>query len=444
MPQTSNTCSMHLGIRLEGNRRIYVPGDTIVGHVYRKVPGVGTSAVIDISLHGRTKSKMTVSNGNSTTTYRGRFTTIDKLQNRQRIYQGPLHIPSGGNGIIWPFQITIPTHVSQRSILAADIPKDNSYLPLDSNSLAHYTPPSTFALEYLGFATNMRAFVEYYLEAGLTISGQGTTSRKEAMLPVEIRRLSPDPPIVDFKPQLHRALRSISSYNLVPGMEDADLTFSQKTKQIFGSSKVPTFYYTTEVSIPTVIQLENPVPLPILIRVVPERQRSTDVVQDIIPNITLTSFSLRINAFTEIKCKGTFNAHHEDAKEKLDLELGSAIFGHGKPISIPCSNKEPPLNLGEMIDLKLGFGLSGGQIRSRSYLSPSFTTYNIRHAHTLDWELKGEIAGKRLDARGSQQVRIIEPSDSRGLGSDEAGMSNPPPPLEDESWIRPPPEKGTG
>jgi hypothetical protein len=447
MPQTGPSMSPGLGIRLEGNQPSYSPGDTIIGSVYRKSPVVSPDSSVTISLSGRSKSKIVIHRANNTSTYRGRFNLIPESACSQKIFQGPLHIESGGDEQIWPFAITLPKYVDPRYLQGGG--QDESFLPLGA---ADHILPSTYTLRSLG---NTEGFIEYFLKATMRITGQGHINMVEAVLPFKVTNLSPDPPIAEFGLKGSRSRQSMSSYRLVPGMEYAKLSFSQKMKQSFSTSSVPEFVYNLLVDVPTVIQLDNPTPIPFKLRVVPDLNGTSEIIRDIPQKVKLTSVSIRIASSTEVICEGTLYPHTKEKREEIDLCLMSAISRIKGDIYIPCTDEWPPLDIGDMIDLRLGQLRPGFPHRpGGGYLpfDPSFTTYNIRHSHRLTWEVRGEIAGERFSALGAVPLKLLMPSDERGrLGEKdsvqraetEAAVDGAPGPSHlqrNESWIQPPDE----
>ncbi|KAJ4081281.1 hypothetical protein NW760_012638 [Fusarium oxysporum] len=447
MPQTGPSMSPALGIRLEGDLHSYSPGDTIIGYVYRKSPVVSPDSSVTISLSGRTKSKIVIHRANSTSTYRGRFNLISESACSQKIFQGPLHIESGGDEQTWPFAITLPKHVEPRYLQGGG--QDESFLPLDATD---HILPSTYTLRSLG---NTEGFIEYFVKATLRATGQGHVNMTEAVLPFNVINLSPDPPIADFALKGSRSRQTMSSYRLVPGMEDVKLSFSQKMKQSFSTSSVPEFVYNLLVHVPTVIQLDNPTPIPFKLRVVPDLNGTSEIIKEIPQKVKLSSVSIRIVSSTEVICEGTLYPHTKEKREEIDLCVESAIGRIKDDIYIPCTDEWPSLDIGDIIDLRLGqlrpgfpHRPGGGYVQ----FNPTFTTYNIRHSHRLTWKVIGEIAGERFSALGTVALKILMPSDERRrLGEKdsvqraetEAASDGAPGPSQlqrNESWIQPPDE----
>ncbi|KAF5639072.1 hypothetical protein F52700_4241 [Fusarium sp. NRRL 52700] len=448
MPQTDRSMSSALGIRLEGDQHSYCPGDTIVGCVYRQSPIVSPDSSVTISLSGRTKSKIVVhrASTNNTTDYRGRFNLIPESVCSQKIFQGPLHIESGGDEQTWPFAITLPKHIDPKYLQCGR--QDQSYLPL---SATDHVLPSTYTLRSLG---ETEGFIEYFVKATLRVTAKGHITMTEAVLPFNVINLSPDPPIADFGLKSSRSRQTMSSYRLVPGMEDVKLSFSQRMKQSFSTSSVPEFVFNLLVDVPTVIQLENPTPIPFKLRVVPDSNATSEVLKEIPQKVRLSSVSIRIVSSTEVICEGTLFSQTNEKREEIDLNVESAIRRIQSDIYIPCTDEGPPLDVGEMIDLRLEQLRPGSSHRPSSLakLNPTFTTYNIRHSHRLTWKVMGEIAGERFSALGAVPVNILMPSDERGRSgekylSDRAeteaafdGGAGPSSLQRNETWIQPPDE----
>ncbi|KAF7554445.1 hypothetical protein G7Z17_g2913 [Cylindrodendrum hubeiense] len=447
MPQTSLRSSGILGIRLQHGQISYAPGDTITGCVFRTSKTVSPKASVTISLHGRTKSLTSESRGmGASVTYRGRFNLVNSSRSKQRIFHGPLHIPNAGQEQAWPFAITIPTHVDHTTL--GSTPRDQSYLPLDSGDFATRPLPSTFTLNHNGFTCDLEGFVEYFLKAELRLIEKGSEVVVDAILPFNVVVLNPGPPIVDFKTKAFRGSCVVSSYRLVPGNEDAQLSFSQKTKQLFATTNVPKFGLTLHIDFPTVIQLENLNPVPFLIRLAPDWHRTSQDVQGIPQKARLTRLSMKIVAATEIRCEGTFSPHHEDTKMQSDLDIASAIGHLGRDIYIPCTEESPPVNVGEMINLRIGYHGRLGQRYSHEALGPSFKTYNIRQSHSLNWAISLEMAGQSFKVSSSTPLTILPPSDNRvhaanaqGSGHSQYASTKVTPLQTSESWIQPPEEE---
>ncbi|CZS77014.1 unnamed protein product [Fusarium graminearum] len=447
MPRTGALCTSSLGIRLKGNQPSYAPGDTIIGTVYRKNHVVSANASIFISVSGRSKTKMVVSRGNSSSTYRGRFNLIPP-RNRQKIFGGPVHIEIGGDEQAWPFAIALPKYVDPDHLQNGE--QSESFLPL---RMADHVLPSTYAYPTMG---HTEAFVEYFLMATMQLGGKGETY--EATLPITVMSLDPDPPIADFELKKARSNHQIVTYRLVPGMDEVKLSFSQKFKQVLQTTSVPVFAFDLFIGLPTAIQLDNPNPLPLLLHIVPSKKDTSQVLHDVPQKVKLGFLAIHVVTTTEIMCEGSFTPHTKDKNAEINLCLMDALSNAKDGIYIPCENNCTPINIGAMLDLRLGCYGPGYPHRhggSRSF-NPSFTTYNIRQTHKLKWEIRGTIAGEFFKEHGAIPVTLLAPSDERGSGrfepdvkvpvanAEAAGESGPiagPSQVQrNESWIQPPAE----
>ncbi|KAF4974602.1 hypothetical protein FZEAL_8529 [Fusarium zealandicum] len=431
MPQTCATSSPALGIRLEGDQTDYAPGDTIIGCVYRKMHAVSPKSSVGISLHGRSKSKIDEQHGQHHTTYRGRFSLIPEGRYAQKLFEGPLHV-AGYVEQAWPFAITLPTHVDPGHLNGGT--QDESCIPLDATD---HVLPSTYAWNSSG---TTQGFVEYYLKAGLRMNCQNNVEVVEATLPFRVTSLNPDPPIADFQPQSSRNASSVSSYRLIPGLEDANLSWSQKMKQSFRTPSVPAFWFNLEVELPSIVQLDNPTPIPFRLRAMPDWPRTTAILQNVPQQMKLTWISLHVAATTKIICAGTRHPHSKDKETELDLYIQDAMRARGKAIYIPC-NGEAPVDVGELIGIRIGRqgNASSRRPSNGQGLTPSFTTYNIRHTHRLNWVLRAEVVGETFELTGTRLITLLMPSDEHGHPN-VPGPSRPPLEGRSESWIQPPGE----
>lgn len=451
MPQTVPQYSPALGIRLKGNQVSYAPGDTIIGHVYRRNHAVSPSASIQIKLGGRTKTKLIVSSGgNKRTTYRGRFNLIPENIHWKQIFEGPLHIEQGGDEQVWPFAITLPKYVDPRYLQNGE--QHESYLPLGATDCVL---PSTYSYPTAG---TTEAFVEYYLTATLRMRGKGASDGASAVLPITVKNLENGPPIADFAVKRAKSSQTIYTYRLVPTMKEVKLSFSQKFKQVLQTTSVPTFVFNMFVGLPTIIQLDNPNPIPFRLNIVPDLKASSEALRDVKHQVRLTYVSIRIFTLTEVICEGSFAPHTKDKTNEYDLCVMSALSQSIKDgIYIPCTDGESAIDIGEMINLRLGHFRPGfPQLPGDRRLSfdPTFTTYNIRQSHRLKWEVRGIVAEEGFKEYGAVPITLLAPSDEHGIGGLDQNPSNPVPMVEsagesvagpsqiqrNESWIQPPAE----
>lgn len=251
------------------------------------------------------------------------------MQTRQQLHYGPLHVPSSSEPASWEFAIEIPTRPSPSAVVSEMKKPEASYLPPIAADIAEHPLPSSFATSGSRSTTRFDAYVEYHLEASLHQQGSGHHGDSiTATLPVRIRAPPMPYPLTDFDLCRRSAQFAASSYRLVPGMETVELTFKQKSKKFFGSSKVPMFGFTLQYDIPGVVQLDNPTPVPFCVRVVPDGRRTREVLQGAPQIVTLNSLELILKADTAVIAPGTFGAHTGDGTVKHNISLPVAFAGN--------------------------------------------------------------------------------------------------------------------
>lgn len=435
MPQTVTKATPALEILLDrgGSPYPYRPGDVIIGRVVRSAPIVSARAWLVIRLHGRSKSKMTVRRGQSTSIYRGRFNFFNPHQNQQHLFDGPIHIPPDGTAQAWPFAVTVPAGLDP-STVATGNDKRHSYLPLDPHHVATHPIPPVFQASGVWATTRYECFVEYFLEASLHVeSSSGSAST--ATLPVNITPASTPGLMNDFRLCRRAFLCRIATHRLTPGLESADLSFHQRTQKFFGSSKVPQFAFSLQVDCPRALQLRNPNPIPFRLLVTPNREQTTDAIRDADQTVTLTAMHFEIRAATEVICPGTLSSHTAGGTQKAGFDLKPASARLGAPIVLPSGSKAEPLDVGELLGLTittvgpLGHGLFSSY---NALLYPSFETYNIRHSHRLKFQLTVAVAGESTKLSSELDITVLPLSGAPLL-------SDLPPPLSD---LPPPAAKG--
>lgn len=458
------------------------PGDVITGRITRSVPGVSPRATVTLRLLGRAKTKITVthSNGQSTTHshYRNRYPFFDPTQTRQFLHDGPLHLPLGAHGgappLTWPFAVTMPLHPSPSAVRSENTSPDVAFLSLQPEAIAAAPLPASFAASGSQGNTYFETYVEYHLEAELLDSGSHGRA-VTAVMPIYVRAPPlPPTPITDFAVQRRCLPGGISKYRLVPGLETAELSFKQKTRQLLGSSKVPMFSFVMQVDCPAILQLGHPAPIPFAMRIVPHRTRTSEVIRDVEQTVSLISLDIVVKACTETVAPTTFSKHYasDTVKHYISLPVGAsrmmmnpspspppplldddgsapgeegsdeasssppAAVQPGQPpfgIVIPsgwddgqASSPPPPLlDVGAAMDFRLfsthatAFGQTIARTGTQGPISPAFTTYCIRHGAMLKWKAQIEVAGQIEKFEAQQAVTILGPSESL----------SPPPPL---------------
>lgn len=388
-------------------------GDTIIGNVVRRQPIVAPEATVRLELVGRVKTKITVKRGNNNrSVYRGRWDLLGWTS--RTLFQGPLHLPDGSDeSITWPFEVQIPTRLSPSVLLGHC--KEESFLPLNQESLAYQSLPGTFFSSRIGWNTTSEGFVEYYLQAELRYNRGGSFETRNATAPITLRQ-PPQPVLLDNDPVYRQLRMSVKSQRLLPGMEDAELSFKQKTQKLFGSSKVPEFHFTVDVTLPRRVQLENPSPIPLIIGIRPDIERTSDSIQDVIQTIQLNWFRLKIKSTTIVKAPGNLapTLPHDDCQDQ-DYPLGLERLFHKReeqegPITFTMGKGNEPVSIGEMFQLVLrpdGLYARGTRLAPMAPIQPDFVTYNIGRSNRLSWEICLTVAGEVLTMKGGSELQVL-------------------------------------
>ncbi|TPX09090.1 uncharacterized protein E0L32_001648 [Thyridium curvatum] len=433
------------------------PGDTIVGCAIRKMPLVSPDAVVTVTLCGRAKTKLIVRSGNnSTRTYRGRFGLVDQRAHMQTLFRGPLHIVNGEPARQWPFTIRVPTHCAPKAL--GPVSQAESYLPTDAASVAATPLPNSFYMDGgPGFSHRQReGFVEYFITATLTYTHGGERKSAEATLPIALKTVTGDPPIVDFQLRRYRQIGCVSSFKLLPGVDDSQLTFKHKFRQALHSSKVPRFQGFMEMALPGTIQLDNPSTIPILLRFVPDPKMTSSELAGTPIEITLVSMHMQVETEIGLRCEGTFGPHDGEAGFKTRVPIWPPIRGGGGAILIPCTPEQAPVDVGARADFKVS------RVKAfRDNMSPTSTTFNIKRWHRADFEFRARVGeagefrmkkslvltilppGGELRSTAAQAAEQVGGSAQAASAAVSDGEEAPPPPFQarSESWIQPPAEQ---
>ncbi|EFQ30169.1 hypothetical protein CGRA01v4_00449 [Colletotrichum graminicola] len=424
-------------------------GSVVEGQVIRRLHIVAPSATVVVRLHGRAKAKLSVDRGNNDKShYRGRFDFWPGEAVCEVLHRGPIHIaPGAGEHQAWTFTLTLPTYTDGRYINAtrSSSARQACFLPLaDGAGEIPGTPlPGSFYLDCRGFSKSWHAFVEYWIEAELSVQGKGPVAR--AVLPIKVfSPPTPAPPISDFGLARRTISGCVTSQRLFPGMEEAQLSLKQKTHKFFGSSKVPAFHFTLDVRSPTVIQMGNDTSIPFLLQLRPDGERTTDAIRDVPQTVTIQSMKLEIQSRDEVICPGTLSPHEVGGTLTKCIARIDGFYPQRHKIVMSSGPKEEPLDLGAVLNLRvdaLGRVLHGGgewrESTGREVL-PTFVTYCIKIQHTLHWKMQLSMAGESWRCQGAQRLLILAPCEDMASGRVEtsamAALSLvPPPPVVEEA-----------
>ncbi|KAF3391502.1 hypothetical protein F1880_007850 [Penicillium rolfsii] len=277
-----------------------------------------------------------------------------------------------------------------------------------------------------GFAT-----IQYYLEAIMTTldSGKPCITR----MPVKVR-CEPSPfPITDFDIALHSRQRYIVTPNShSPGIERTRISTAQRIAQVFRSSKAPRFAFRLEMTVASVLQSNSPYHIPFLLRATPDWEDTSDSFTNMPQILNINEFTLTLRStpsiigFAQVTPGAAALVHEAQSATKIilggytrptstaptrndhhaGLDLKACALGDHPPsysnsLSLPIAEDSEPLNLGQILDLKLG-----NQLRVQEV--PTFITYNIKQTYDLEWKISLAVAGEIVKVKGKRPVLIME------------------------------------
>ncbi|KAJ5179507.1 hypothetical protein N7492_002717 [Penicillium capsulatum] len=383
-------------------------GDTIVGRLVRKTPIDTPEAVVQLSLMGRTKVKIVYRTAQSRTVLRDNWAL---LSHQSVIFKGPLNLAEHDSPLTWPVNVTIPfapdpscrqSHISRCSLL-----------PLDRDHPGHHILPGSFSFNDESVLLYPRAtcFVEYYLHAKMVSAHGDRLQTQEALHPIQIRQ-----PIADsshfYVPRMLQETGSITSQRLLPGMENADLSFKQHMQKVFSSSKVPSFKYGVRLTVPTAIQIHDRTPILLQLEVVPIADGTSQNLQYTAVNVNIMNVQMILRSRTLCIAPGNLlgGEHSNSSETKSNLNLDRLFTGADPPVTLAAGGSHESIHIGNTYQLTLDpRGLKSGNQRLETVpqIWPDFETYNIRHTHSMMWRIYLSIAGEKKEHQFTTPIYII-------------------------------------
>ncbi|KAH8885943.1 hypothetical protein GQ53DRAFT_750812 [Thozetella sp. PMI_491] len=412
MPQTAPSSDAELAIALD-SPHAFQPGEVIAGRVLRIAPIVSPNASVSIKLFGRTKVKVTVrrsqthTTGNRTHTthtthhYRSRYSLFEVQA--QSAPSGPLHVAAEGQPAQWPFALQIP--VRPWPSVGMGSSQNKGFLPLDPGSIASHGIPFTFFCEHNEYHNRtLECFTEYVVEATMRHEHGSKTHTVVSKLPITIRP-APSPLVRGFDMRRVALPGDLRSQRLLPGMENADLSFKEKTAKFFHSSKIPKLVYRVEVDCPSVIQLG--VNFPFAVRVVPDRAASSESLAKVEPVVHMLGAHFKLKARTDVLADSLWSETEGHGVRYHEFDLAWK-----QDMLVPTGADAQFLDIGNRMNLCLYPGqvnFNGGSLQFPTPIYPSFTTYNIQHTHSFKWELRVGLASESFKFDAEQPVLVLGP-----------------------------------
>ncbi|KAL5048928.1 hypothetical protein BDW71DRAFT_11537 [Aspergillus fruticulosus] len=412
MPETLALSTPQLAIVLEQplNGKPYRPGDTIAGRVYRTASGVSPEAKVTVTVRGRCKSKISIRRNNSTHVYRANFDALSTPTGvlTHVVTAGkPLHIPQGSPGESWQFAIKIPD-------LVCDIRSkwEQKYFAAPGGHLeARFPPPGSYVLtaDSLLHGDTCYALTEYWVEARIELlrqhKGKTVPNYHTAIAPFLLRNVHPGTAIADFDMREFKKHHTMWAYRLVPGT--TKISFGQKTRQLFASSKVPKIGLDVTLSLPHVLQVGNQRIIPITLSMDPVLESTSEAIYGIQQDILITAFRVKVKPTTTVQAERRYFSRSADSVSLVPSVTGASVMYGGAKLVIPVipgGKSSEPLAIGEILGIRL----------PANSLHPDLLTYNIVHSHELKWKLEGEIAGQTFKLGLSHKVRILPEPEMEG------------------------------
>jgi len=449
MPRTRTVATPQLEILLDGIQPTFHPGDAITGRIIRGAPVVSSRAWLTIQLIGRSKTKIVISRGQAgTSIYRGRYSFFHPSETQTRLFDGPIHVPEGASQE-WAFTLSVPTAMDP-SAVAAGNQQRASYLSLSRQDIPGHPLPPVFYTSGVSRVLAMKSyegFVEYFLTAELHVEpASGQTAVHAAHLPINVVA----PPTPELLVEAHNLKRRsflcrLSTHRLAAeGGESASLSLQQRAQEMFRSSHVPQFAFSLQVEHPTVLPIGNPEPIPFRLLVLPDRDQTTAAIRDSPQTVVLTAMTFEIRACTHMVCPAAWSTRSAEQGRKFDFGVKAALEARAageEPVVVPSGEKAEALDVGALLDLSMANAPLVRRVFSnkRVPLSPTFTTYNVKHTHRLRWELKLTVAGESTEVSSEVDVTLVPGSAGGELPPYEEfedgegpDMDAPPPPLEDD------------
>ncbi|PCD32277.1 hypothetical protein FGRA07_09529 [Fusarium graminearum] len=416
MQPLTTKSSPWLGIHLD--RDTYAPGDTITGFVYRTTPICTIDAEVSCYLHGRAS----VVSGLDPR-LDSKFTLLTCNSGDNILFSGPLY--THNNKIErWNFSLEIPTCADSTANTGITLA---SYMPTAATD--HQLPPtySLYSMNVIG------VFVEYFVSAKILFYERDEVQRVQAWHPIKLVHYSPNPPIADFAVKVRRYPGNVKSSRLIPGRQDEKSSLFSWAKRSSSRPSDPTFTFELVFGFPTRIQLDNQTPIPLRLAVFPNWGESSDILKNLPQKFKLLLMKVSLVTCTKVMTRHGTEKYYTKA---VDLGVSNAMDDLQDEIQIPCTSSWEPVDVGEMIDLRItSAGITCGW--KEEQFTPSFRTYNMTVTHKLRWDIEFKVAGDTLFVKGEANVLLLRSCDEREQSTRGLGVSEV---EEDDSWIRPPPE----
>ncbi|KAJ5390579.1 uncharacterized protein N7496_001647 [Penicillium cataractarum] len=380
----------------------FVPGDNIAGNIVLQKDNIITSkATLKVELTGIAKTQIgqSATNDQLHRTYRDEWHFL--APNQTTIFQGPLHISKGSSeASSWPFQFQIPTEPTwpkQKMHIETE-----GFISKDRDHEAHRVlPGSFFSSGGLGRLYS-EGSIEYALQAWLHYKRGDTHHIERASWPIDVGF-----PVWSTTGQLYQTIKSatpdmmIQSQRLRPGMENASLSLKQNTQKLFGSSKIPEWHYKIVVESPSVVQLDNPVPLPITLQFISLPDKSSIGVKDVAPTVRINYVKMAVDTVTGILVPRALNMSiNREHDSSIDVGLEKVFENLETPLEVTVKAEgTESVDIGSMFKLALHTDCAtAGERQLNGWvvnkIEPDFVFPTIQRRNYLHLKINVTIAGE--------------------------------------------------
>lgn len=180
-----------------------------------------------------------------------------------------------------------------------------------------------------------------------------------------------------------------------------DLSLKQKTKKILGLSSVPGFSFEVVMSVPIAIQLDDSSPIPLFIRIIPQRDGSSSAIWDVVQRVEVIEVKMSILSKVEIVVKPSEESFYKIPNDGhvfvQNLGLEKAFEQRKDPIVTFAGPSDSPVDIGRVLRLVLrhdGLMSDGKRLSVLASIQPSFVTFNTKLSHSIIWQISLSIAGE--------------------------------------------------
>jgi hypothetical protein len=345
---------------------------------------------------GRAKTKIHKSNGNSSSTYRGRAPLFAQ---HHKIYDGPYN-SKAGECVKFPFSFNFP-QCTQNMPGQGDFRQDVRFHEEAGGPL-----PPTFATSNMGFHRNFVAFVEYRIGASMRMPGidiEVCGLDNEDTRPVVLYEQPPPPvdEVVRHKTTQYSHTAELQNEFLLP-KDERPSGFRQKTKFMFSSQQYPTYTFDIVSTVTSEIYLGHPLTFELSVH--PNFNRCTAPLP---PEIKLLWLRAELRPRVDIRAEyGFFSA--EEAHKK----------GHSPPMQTEILDKDVPFCKAN--DHTKVVHTRGPVMGIQS----SFSTYNICQQYTLEVEYSIAAAGTQKTFKRQVPVTVHGPVGDETMGQSTHASNN--------------------